>query len=274
MWSARIWAVLAAPLLLTGCLLSPGTFVSSLDIEANGDFTFRYKGELLLTDMSNPGAGEEAPFEPFPCYDENTFEDRECTAAEIDAQRTEYEERRQSAQMPDAMTMPGMPDLESDVGIAEFVAMLNKQKGFESAVYRGDRIIDVAYVISGNLNSGFSFPMADNMPGIFAFVTIIPRKDGSVKITAPAYVNSDNSANPMGAMGAMMGGAMAAADDSAKAAPAKQFAKGSFTIRTTGQVLTNNTEEGAEMQGGTSTLTWNITERSAVVPEALVRFAP
>ena len=48
----RLIAALAAPLLLTGCLLSPGKFTSSLDLKRDGSFTFTYVGEIVMIDMS------------------------------------------------------------------------------------------------------------------------------------------------------------------------------------------------------------------------------
>ena len=48
----RLAALLAAPLLLASCLLSPGKFVSSLDIRKDRSFTFAYQGEILLLDPS------------------------------------------------------------------------------------------------------------------------------------------------------------------------------------------------------------------------------
>jgi len=264
----RICAALAAPLLLAGCLLSPGKFVSGLDISDNGDFTFRYAGELLITDMSGPEATTAAEFEPFPCYDDKTFEDRDCTETELSEQRADFEASRASNGMPGKMAMPGMPDLNTDEGINELVEMLKKQKGWDSVVHRGDKVLDVEYTISGNLSHGFAFPMADNMPGIFAFVTATPRKNGSVKITAPAFVNNDGASSPMAAMGSMMG-----ATPSNEGVSQKPFASGQFTIRTNGEILTNNTEEGPQATGGMSELVWTITERSAAAPEALIRLA-
>src|SRR4051812_9112631 len=48
----RLTAILAAPLFLASCLLSPGKFVSSLDIRKDRSFTFAYQGEVILLDPS------------------------------------------------------------------------------------------------------------------------------------------------------------------------------------------------------------------------------
>ena len=47
---ARLVTILAAPLLLVSCLLTPGKFVSTLDIRSDRSFTFTYAGEAILTD--------------------------------------------------------------------------------------------------------------------------------------------------------------------------------------------------------------------------------
>ncbi|GLT02672.1 hypothetical protein GCM10007897_40930 [Sphingobium jiangsuense] len=52
-------AVFAALALLTlgACLMSPGKFVSTLDIRADRSFTFAYKGEVIVTDMDDMSKG-------------------------------------------------------------------------------------------------------------------------------------------------------------------------------------------------------------------------
>ena len=60
----RLLFILAAPLLLASCLLTPGRFTSSLDLRADSSFTFTYQGEATLADMdiqpAEPGAAPEA----------------------------------------------------------------------------------------------------------------------------------------------------------------------------------------------------------------------
>ena len=60
----RLAALLAAPLLLASCLLSPGKFVSSLDIRKDRSFTFAYQGEIILLD---PGEGIQVAV-PMPSW--------------------------------------------------------------------------------------------------------------------------------------------------------------------------------------------------------------
>lgn len=63
---ARFALAIAAPLMLLGCVLVPGKFVSSFDLRADRSFTFTYVGEVVANQMDGkpphtaPG-GEETP---------------------------------------------------------------------------------------------------------------------------------------------------------------------------------------------------------------------
>jgi hypothetical protein len=50
---------LAAPLLLAGCLLTPGKFTSKLVLNADRSFTYSYTGEVYALDQSMPSAGSD-----------------------------------------------------------------------------------------------------------------------------------------------------------------------------------------------------------------------
>ena len=61
----RIALALAAPLLLMGCLLSPGTFTARLTINADRSFAFAYQGEVYASDGPETGKlGKEAKPDP------------------------------------------------------------------------------------------------------------------------------------------------------------------------------------------------------------------
>lgn len=256
----RLIAALAAPLLLTGCLLSPGKFTSSLDLKRDGSFTFTYVGEIIMVDMSTP----PAEFSPSPCYDENTYDERECTEDELAKQRKEFDDAQASKTDEGGMVSKGMGDFGSEESISELVEQLKKQEGWKNVSYRGNRIIDVEYAISGNMSHGFSFPMVDGGAGVMPFVTMTRRKDGSVKVSAPAYSG--------GGMGGEMAslGAMAAASGANGSKPEQPKADGTFTITTDGNILTNNTEEGPTTSAGVATLKWVVNSRLDKGPEALI----
>lgn len=262
----RLIAALAAPLLLAGCLLSPGKFNSTLDLKRDGSFTFTYVGEIVVTDMSPP----PAEFSESPCYSDETGDERECTEEELAQQRKDFDEAQEANKGETGMAASAMGGemggLGSDESIAELVEQLKKQQGWNKVSYRGNRIIDVEYSITGNSAHGFSFPLVDGGAAIMPFITIIKRKDGSVKVSAPAF----SGEAPGGEMAAL--GAMAGAGDS-KGKPGQPKAEGTFAITTDGRILTNNTEDGPTMAGTTSTLKWTVNSRLAKGPEALIGLA-
>ena len=98
---------------------------------------------------------------------------------------------------------------------------------------------------------------------MFPFVLARPQSDGAVRVSAPGYVGN-------GALGALarmkdsgMGGELAKL-------PANRT-KGRFVITTDGEVLTNNTDDGPAAGPRGKTMTWNVDQRSAVAPEALIK---
>lgn len=70
---AAIGLALIAPMSLSGCLLLPGQFDSQLDIMADGQFSFSYKGQIQLVGLANllnnslDAEGTAAEFTP-ACY--------------------------------------------------------------------------------------------------------------------------------------------------------------------------------------------------------------
>lgn len=215
-----------------------------------------------MVDMSTP----PAEFAATPCYDDTTYDERECTEDELARQRKDFDDAQAQAAESKAddggMVAKGMGDFGSEESIADLVEQLKKQDGWKSVTYRGDRIIDVEYSITGTVSHGFSFPMVDGGAGVMPFVTMTRRKDGSVKVVAPAFSG--------GGMGGEMAslGAMAGAAGSGKAQQPK--AEGTFTITTDGTILTNNTEEGPASAAGQSTLKWVVNSRLDKGPEALI----
>lgn len=249
----KILAALAVPLLLTGCFLSPGKFDAAITVNRDGTYSFRYTGELVVADMSGP----ERTFEPQPCYDEETYEDRECTEADLEQQRREFDDMvAQDKAMGTGFSGPG-GQLASDEGIAELVEKLKKQHGWIEAEYLGDRVIRVDYAVSGRLDQPVAFPVIEGQPTILSFLTITRRKDGAVKISAPGFSNGEDAAEM--AAGQAGGGG--------KQVPAQ----GRFTVTTDGEILTNNTEDGPTNEGVRSVLTWEVTPVSDNAPEALIQ---
>lgn len=309
--AARIIAMAAAALLLTGCLLSPGAFTADMTVLRGGGFNFAYKGEIQLhglTRLMAMGAAldtDAATFVPDPCYGEpdpmdaaviktawsqeedvwgEEVAERECTLAEIERQRGEWDDRRATKKAEDARMMealkgllggidPGSPD-----AVDEFVARIRKQKGWRAVEHKGDGLFLVDYAISGRIDQDYTFPVIERTQGLAPFVIASARANGAVRIDAPAFAGMADSGFMGGSLGALwpMLQALgpAAGSDEAKMWSSLPAPSGSFTIRTDGDILTNNTDDGPTTSGTMKTLQWTINARSKNAPQALIMLDP
>lgn len=297
--------------MLVGCLLSPGAFTADMTVMRNGGFSFAYKGEIQLqglTQLMAMGAAldnQGAVFVPDPCYgepdpmdaavlktawsqDEDEWAadaiERECTPAEIERQQNAWDDTRTAKSAEDARMMEmfrgllGGIDPASPDAVDEFVIRIKKQKGWREVEHKGDGLFVVDYAISGRIDQDYTFPVIERTQGLAPFVIASARANGAVRIDAPAFAGLADS----GIMGGSLGGlwpmlqAMGSATDSKEA---KMFAnlptpRGSFTIRTDGDILTNNTDDGPVASGGMKVLQWTINARSKKAPEALIMLDP
>lgn len=169
----RLCAALVPLMALSGCLLSPGKFTSSLDIRKDGAFTFAYVGEVLVADPSN-----RMP----DMSDAETGKDGKEAAS--------------------AKPIDKAKDVAAKM--REIADALSKEKGFRSVKYLGENKLSVDYQISGRLDHSFLFPFNIDAKAIIPFVAVEVRADGKVRMQAPAFGN-DNESSP-GSMGAMGGG--------------------------------------------------------------------
>jgi hypothetical protein len=274
--------VAAAPLLLTGCLWGPGKFASDLTLKKDGSFVLDYKGEIVLQTPPDAQAKAE-PWTPDkvrcrkdgevevqPWIGEVEADDdnpvRPCTAAEIAKARTDYEaqaaeraktKREEAEQMAKMFGLPGF-DEESN---RAFAAKLGKYAGYRSVQYRGKGVFDVDYHFEGRATQDFLFPAMPDNDVLIPFVAIRRRADGSVLVTAPSFTGG------VGPLGARAGAAAAGA---MKDGPVSR-AQGRFTIITNGEVLTNNSEDGASPHPAGRQIRWDVGAGSSKIPEALIR---
>lgn len=304
---ARIVLVAAAAFALTGCLLSPGKFTADMTVMRGGTFTFAYKGEIYLfglTQLAEMGAAldeDKAEFTPNPCYgepaevdgavlktslmqeDETWAEEaleRECTPAEIESQKTEWQDQQTKKKADDAQKMEvvkallGGIDPSSPEAVDELITRIKKQKGWRAVVHKGGGLFEVDYAVSGRIDQDFSFPVLEKTQGLTPFIVAVARANGGVRIDAPAFAAPGKG----GFMGSSIGGlipifqALGSAGDSKEA---KMFAglpklDGNFTIRTDGEILTNNTDDGPAVEGQMRVLQWKINARRDQSPEALI----
>ena len=307
--TVRILVALALPLWLTGCLLIPGKFTADMTVHRNAEFSFAYRGEIYLlglgqlAKMGQAMDEEDEGFLPSPCYDESDqseklpallnavthvqrewddapFE-RECTQAELDQQRDDWNAERAEQKEKEArelelgIALLGGIDPQSPEAIDEFVERLLRQKGWNSVVHKGNGVFDVDYAITGTLAQDFSFPTIERTPGLSPFIVAIARDNDAARIDAPGFVVAPMTGS-IGGMGGLLSmiGTLAAEgkgknSDFAMGAPKLD---GVFTIRTDGEVLTNNTEDGATTIGDQRVLTWRITSHTDRAPQAMIGF--
>ncbi len=295
-------AALAASLaiLLTGCLLTPGKFAASLDLRKGGAFTYKYDGEihlLALSKLAQMGqAAENEEFVEAACYDEETFEERDCTAEEKAEQRKAWDEgaaARKAKKEQDAAAMRAMLggiDPADPAAAEELAARLRRQVGWNRVDYKGDGLFDVSFALTGKLDHDFLFPTFEGFPMANFFVTASRRVGGTVRIDAPGF-GPQAGGNPFQSM--MMAGMMGGASDAAAAAAAEAAVEGeasdaattdtasqmpniptiegTFTVTTDGEILANNTDEGASVGANGKTLKWVINLRTKQAPTALIK---
>ena len=274
----------AAPLLLTGCLWGPGKFTSDLTLKKDGSFVLDYRGEVVLhlpPDLD--GKAEPWNVEMARCYKDGRVEvgpsvissgdageaedeSRPCTAAEIAKAKSDYEKdaaekavkkRKESEEMAKAFGLPGLDDDSNRV----FAAKLSKYAGWRSVQYRKNGVFDVDYHMEGRATQDFIFPALPDNDFLIPFIAIRRRADGAVLVTAPSFT---------GGAGPLAARAGSAAASAAKGGPVSKAA-GRFTVITDGEILTNNSEDGASAHALGRQVHWDVSATSSKIPETLIR---
>lgn len=309
MTPTRLATLLLLPLLLTGCLFSPGKFAADMTIARNGDFSFAYRGEIFmagigqLVRMGEALDKQDEMFVPSPCYreedvfdanlaaaamtgavqDEDVWDDtnpeRECTEQELEDQREAWEASRAAKRADDERNMRmfeallGGIDPSSPEAVDELIVRLKKQRGWTEVTHKGDGLFEVDYSVDGRFGQDFSFPTIERMAGLPPFLTAIVRDSGAVRIDAPGFAAAGTG--PFAGMGGLfpffqaMAQSEGAGDDFAELALPEL--DGTFTIRTDANILTNNTEDGPTLDNGWRVLSWAINPRRTNAPEALIQ---
>jgi hypothetical protein len=146
----RAALALATPLLLWGCVLTPGSFVSSLTINADRTFIFAYKGQVIAFDPSAAmnGLGEIKP--------------------------AEGEDAKANAPKPDSSA-----EADLDAKNRAIAAALMKEAGYRPVVYLGQGKFDIDYLMSGSLTHAFLFPFNADAQAIIPFVMVEVRQGGT-----------------------------------------------------------------------------------------------
>lgn len=251
----RTIGVLSAMLLLSGCLITPGTFESSLDIRADRSFSFAYKGEIIASDLGKGldglGNDEGATDDPLPESEPSAltkallWKDK-SVAPSPGAKEERFDDRSAKA------TDPG-----EDARLNAIAAALLKEKGFRAARYIGNRTFEIDYAINGTLTHAFLFPFNIDAQIVLPFVAVEMRGSDRVRIKAPGFANeSDKSQTMMGGGG----------DEAAKAL------NGTFTLTTNVEIVSQNQEEGPADAPGGKQLRWIVSPLTREAPMAVLRF--
>ncbi|WP_448659781.1 hypothetical protein ACPVPU_04470 [Sphingomonas sp. CJ99] len=247
-WMAMA-ALLLAPLILSGCFIAPGSFVSTLDIAADRSFTFAYKGEVIALDLdeSMKGLGDLGE----GMRDEEGEAAWTETALLQDAPNP-FEDKAEDAE----------DKADKDRKLRAVADALRKEAGYRSVEYKGEGVFVIDYAISGRLDHGFVYPYNIDAEIVFPFVVIELRGADRVRVKAPAFGDSGQSSGPMGGMGG---------DSASKAA---ERLDGTFTLTTDAEIVSQNNEEGAVEANGKRSITWRATPLNKDAPMAVLKLAP
>lgn len=254
-WLKRV-AAISAPLLLTGCLWGPGQFASDLTLRKDGSFILDYRGEIVL---ETADAVTKPPWQSSMARcTSDEGKPRPCNASEIAEQKTAYEKKQRNDE--EAAKAFGLPGSDEESNRA-FAAKLMKYAGWRSVAYAGKGVYDVDYHIEGRLTQDFVFPLMPDSNFVIPFIALRRRSDGAVLVDAPGLTGGTNG---FGAMAQQMGG-------EAKSSGSPSHAQGRFTVHTDGEIVTNNSEDGASADSLGHQVHWDISPASNKVPETLVR---
>ena len=147
----------------------------------------------------------------------------------------------------------------------EFAQRLRRQQGWRKVEYKGEGLYVVDFAISGRLDHDFSFPVIERFPSANPFVQAVLRADGSIRIDAPGFAPQAAGEPYRGFMQSAM------LSEGKQNVPRFPELEGTFTIRTDGEIVTNNTEEGPKPGTSGQELVWTVNVRTPAAPTALIR---
>jgi hypothetical protein len=249
----RLALALCAPFLLVGCILTPGKFTSTLSVSADRSFTFTYKGEVIALDMS-----DEMKMGAPASSDSSDAEGQESSDYQSDAMLVPVAWDGEDAKADTATTKADTERKRR--AIAE---MLAKEAGYKSVQYVGDGKYVIDYAITGRLDHNFVYPYNLDAEIIFPFIAIELRKNGAVRVKAPAF-GDEKTAGKDSTMGMGGGGG----DKTAK------LRDGTFTLDTDAEIISQNNEDGVQTVNGRKTIVWKVTPLSQAAPTAVLKMKP
>ncbi len=301
--------LIAISVMLSGCFLVPGAFVASMDVRRDGSFNFAYQGEMIflthddLIRTSKAKTWSDSFARCFtdkdPYYDEYgvieeaatdaavaagdaakavdpetkvyTYETggRPCKKEEIAKVKAQFDEqqdaakKRQDTESAQFAALFGFNPSNDDAN-RKFAATMMKYEGWKSVTYQGKGVFQVDYQLKSQAGHDYIFPVIPQGDFLVPFVALRKRESGTVGVNAPALVGGGLKALAMRgeAMGRMTPPELSGLG---------QRTRGTFTLTTDGEILTNNTDDGPVSDGKTKKLVWAIGAESDKIPEALIR---
>lgn len=274
----RLPAVLAMTFLLSACLVTPGKFVSTLDIRADRSFTFTYKGEVLVFDIGNEMKG---------LGDTNSDSGDDDGAQSFDGEPSESSLFRQIAmqnsKIPAGNAGPannatgsnadedfsdvaqgtdagnasgGMLNAETSKAKMEAIAeALSKERGYRSVKYVGGNKFEIDYAITGTLDHGFVYPFNIDAEIVFPFIAIEMRGADKLRVKAPGFANDEGKSSGMG-----------------DAKKTREAVDGTFTLTTTAEIVSQNQEDGpTTLPDGRRQIMWRVTPLTKDAPTAVLK---
>jgi hypothetical protein len=251
----RLALALCAPLLLLGCILTPGKFTSTLSINADRSFAFTYKGEVIAVDMANEmskGLNSSSSDSDSESIEETDPEKKDSLFTPTALQQDEKADEKAEAAKSKAETEA------KNRAIAE---ALSKEAGYRSVQYVGDGKFIIDYAIKGTLDHNFVYPYNVDAEIIFPFIAIELRANGAVRMKAPAFGNEKNGGDKSMGMGGM-------GEDKAS-----RLREGTFTLDTDAEIISQNNEDGVQTINGRKTIVWKVTPLSQSAPTAVLKMA-
>lgn len=237
----RFALAIAAPLMLLGCVLTPGKFVSTLRIDADRSFAFTYVGEVIAVDPGSEFSKGMA---------EGMSDDTDDDAEPEGASFTPIAQESPDDQAAEAAAKAAETEAKNKA-IAE---TLSKEAGYRKVEYLGDNKFMIDYAITGRLTHNFIYPFNTDAQVVIPFIAIELRANDTVRVTAPAFANQTQSPVPG------PGSAASTLD-------------GTFTLSTDAEIVSQNNEDGAKTEGARKVIGWRATPLSKTAPMAVLKLA-
>lgn len=241
------------------------------------DFTQEAEAEADAAAVAEEAASaaEDAAAEAAAAVEavEDDYSERECTAAEVEQQKKEWDEQQANSKKEKEQAkkmfaaMLGGIDPSNPKTIERFTKEVERLAAWNKVEHLGNGLFMIDYSTKGRLADDFAFPVIPRYALGNPMIHVTRWDNGRVRIEAPTFHN-DADVSLMSLMGA---GSMIPGMGSAKKNVEPVEVKGTFTIRTNAKIMANNTDEGPVDEGAMQVLRWDIGPKTFGPPMALLK---